>query len=73
MHAGQVIATHVLLQRQHQQSIQKVHYAGLLRYQESLKAQEKEPPRHDPYWKDTLQMRDLAVYDKCSLGEKHAV
>lgn len=62
----EVIAVHPLLQGQPQRSILKSHYAGLLKYQESLKAMSETPPHHDPYWPSDgeVEVRDLSFYDQ---------
>lgn len=66
---GKVIATHLLLQGKHQQSISKEHYTGFLHFKR--KKQEEKPPQYDPYWKkeDEVMIRDLAIYEKAAFME----
>jgi len=76
---GDLITTHLLLHGKNQESIHKSHYAGLLKYQQSLTAQEEVPPSQDPYWKSEMevQVRDLSIYEQVSqssnvVGGSHA-
>jgi transposase len=66
---GKTIATHLLLQGKHQQSISKEHYTGL--FHSKRKKHEEKPPQYDPYWKkeDEVMIRDLAIYEKAAFME----